>query len=149
MQKFSLKVVFVPSRLCLAFALMGLASCASEDLERRMGILEDRTSKLEQAFSQLETEHVASVAKVREILKGDAAQVKADREHLRVELNGRLDEVYRQAENVRKDIIAIVQRANGATVKELDDRVSLLDVLLGTILLRIEELEKRPQQSKK
>ena len=86
---------------------------------------------------------------MREILKGDAAQVKADREHLRVELNGRLDEVYRQAENVRKDIIAIVQRANGATVKELDDRVSLLDVLLGTILLRIEELEKRPQQSKK
>lgn len=149
MQHCPLKLGMTLSRLCLVICLMGLNSCASEEVERRLGILQDRTARLEQALSQLEIEHAGRIAQVRESLKADAAQIKADREHLRVELNGRLEEVYRQLEIVRKDIIAIVQKANGATVKELDDRVSSLDVLLGTILLRIEELEKRPQQLRK
>lgn len=149
MQRSSPTPSLIISRLFLCLASTMLTGCVSEELERRVGVLEEKTTKLELALSQFDLEHVARIAQSREGLKADAAQVKADREHLRVELNGKLEEAYRQVETVRKDIIAIVQRANGATVKEIDDRVSLLDVLLGTILLRIEELEKRPQPLKK
>lgn len=133
----------------LLLSFLFLTGCASEEFEQRVATLQDRSTKLEKGLVNLEAESSERSAQVNESLKVESAQNKAYRDHLRSELNERLDEVYRQVEVLRKDIIESVQKSNNATLKNVDDRLSPLDVLLGTILMRIEELEKRPTSSRK
>lgn len=133
----------------LILSFLFLTGCASEELEQRVATLQERSTKLEKGLVNLETESSERSAQVNESLKIESAQNKAYRDHLRSELNERLDEVYRQVEVLRKDIIESVQKSNATVLKNVDDRLSPLDVLLGTILMRLEELEKRPVSSKK
>jgi predicted nucleic acid-binding Zn-ribbon protein len=126
-----------------------LAGCASGDLEQRVAMLKEQTAQLEQIAQKLETENANHYTKVRESLNAEDVRNKADRDQLRSEVNNRLDEINRQMELLQKDIIDAVQKTNAALVKSVDARLDSLDVVIGTILLRIEELEKRPQPSKK
>lgn len=116
---------------------------AQDDLSQRSAVLEQQTRKLEQLSSKLETESANRYAQVRESLNAQDMKNKSDRDQLRNDVNTRLDDINRQMESLRKDIIDAVAKTNAALVKGLTSRLDSIDVLIGTILHRVEELEKR------
>jgi tol-pal system protein YbgF len=60
---------------------------------------------------------------VRESLNAQDVKNKQDRDQLRMDVNTRLDDVSRQMEVVRKEIIEVVQRTNSGLAKSLDARL--------------------------
>jgi len=116
---------------------------AQDDLGQRSAVLEQQTRKLEQLSSQLESESANRYAQFRESLNAQDMKNKSDRDQLRIDMNTRLDDINRQMESLRKDIIDAVAKTNATLVKGLTSRLDSIDVAIGTILHRVEELEKR------
>ena len=116
---------------------------AQDDLGQRSAVLEQQTRKLEQLSSQLESGSANRYAQVRESLNAQDMKNKSDRDQLRIDVNTRLDDINRQMESLRKDIIDAVAKTNATLVKGLTSRLDSIDVAIGTILHRVEELEKR------
>ena len=116
---------------------------AQDDLSQRSAVLEQQTRKLEQLASRLESESANRYAQVRESLNAQDMKNKSDRDQLRIDVNTRLDDINRQMESLRKDIIDAVAKTNAALVKGVTARLDSIDVVIGTILHRVEELEKR------
>jgi len=116
---------------------------AQDDLRQRSAALEQQTRKLEQLSSQLESEGANRYAQLRESLNAQDVKNKSDRDQLRIDVNTRLDDINRQMESLRKDIIDAVTKTNAAFAKGLTSRLDSIDVTIGTILHRVEELEKR------
>jgi chromosome segregation ATPase len=116
---------------------------AQDDLSQRSAVLEQQARKLEQLSSQLESGSANRYAQVRESLNAQDMRNKSDRDQLRIDVNTRLDDINRQMESLRKDIIDAVAKTNATLVKGLTSRLDSIDVAIGTILHRVEELEKR------
>lgn len=116
---------------------------AQDDLGQRSAVLEQQARKLEQLTSQLESGSANRYAQVRESLNAQDMRNKSDRDQLRIDVNTRLDDINRQMESLRKDIIDAVAKTNATLVKGLTSRLDSIDVAIGTILHRVEELEKR------
>ena len=116
---------------------------AQDDLGQRSAVLEQQTRKLEQLSSQLESGSANRYAQVRESLNAQDMKNKSDRDQLRIDMNTRLDDINRQMESLRKDIIDAVAKTNATLVKGLTSRLDSIDVAIGTILHRVEELERR------
>ncbi len=114
-----------------------------DDLGQRSAVLEQQARKLEQLSSQLESGSANRYAQVRESLNAQDMKNKSDRDQLRIDVNTRLDDINRQMESLRKDIIDAVAKTNATLVKGLTSRLDSIDVAIGTILHRVEELEKR------
>ena len=94
-----------------------------EDLKQRSAILEQQTKKLEQLAGKLDTENVNRYAQVRESLNAQDVKTKADRDQFRTEMNSRLDDVNKQMETLRKELIEAVQKTNSALMKNVDARL--------------------------
>ena len=90
-----------------------------EDLKQRSVQLEQQTKRLEQLAGKLE----AGYNQVRESLNAQDVKNKQDRDQLRMDVNARLDDVSRQMEVVRKEIIDVVQKTNSGLAKSLDARL--------------------------
>lgn len=90
-----------------------------EDLKQRTAQLEQQTKRLEQLTGKLETGN----NQVRESLNAQDVKNKQDRDQLRMDVNARLDDVSRQMEVVRKEIIEVVQKTNSGLAKSLDVRL--------------------------
>ena len=90
-----------------------------EDLKQRTAQLEQQTKRLEQLASKLETGY----NQLRESLNAQDVKNKQDRDQLRMDVNARLDDVSRQMEVVRKEIIEVVQKTNSGLAKSLDVRL--------------------------
>jgi chromosome segregation ATPase len=116
---------------------------AQDDLSQRSAVLEQQARKLEQLSSQLESGSASRYAQVRESLNAQDMRNKSDRDQLRIDVNTRLDDINRQMESLRKDIIDAVAKTNATLVKSLTSRLDSVDVAIGSILHRVEELEKR------
>jgi chromosome segregation ATPase len=116
---------------------------AQDDLRQRSAALEQQTRKLEQLSSQLESEGANRYAQLRESLNAQDMKNKSDRDQLRIDVNTRLDDINRQMESLRKDIIDAVTKTNAAFAKSIASRLDSIDVTIGTIIHRVEELEKR------
>lgn len=116
---------------------------AQDDLSQRSAVLEQQTRKLEQLASRLESESANRYTQVRESLNAQDMKNKSDRDQLRIDVNTRLDDINRQMESLRKDIIDAVTKTNAALVKSVTTRLDSIDVVIGTISHRVEELEKR------
>ena len=116
---------------------------AQDDLGQRSAVLEQQTRKLEQLSSHLESESANRYAQFRESLNAQDMKNKSDRDQLRIDVNTRLDDINRQMESLRKDIIDAVAKTNATLVKALTSRLDSIDIVIGTILHRVEELEKR------
>ncbi|SLM46354.1 putative TPR repeat containing exported protein periplasmic protein contains a protein prenylyltransferase domain [Nitrospira japonica] len=95
-----------------------------EDLKQRSAGLEQQTKKLDQKLDHwaknLETENTARYSQLRESLNAQDTKSKTDRDQLRTEVNNRLDEINRQMELLRKDIIEVVQKSNTTLAKSVD-----------------------------
>ncbi|HEY7533468.1 MAG TPA: hypothetical protein VH681_11910, partial [Nitrospiraceae bacterium] len=94
-----------------------------DDLKQRSAMIEQQTKKLEQVATKLETDTTTRYAWIQKSLETQDVKNKEDRDQLRVEVNSRLDDVNRQMELLRKDIIEAVQKTNTALVKSLDGRL--------------------------
>jgi chromosome segregation ATPase len=122
---------------------------AHDDLSQRSAALEQQTRKLEQLSTKLETESANRYAQVRESLNAQDMKNKSDRDQLRNDVNTRLDDINRQVESLRKDIIDAVAKTNAALAKGVDTRLDSINAEIRMILHRVEELEKRHSPVKK
>jgi len=94
-----------------------------EDLKQRSTQLEQQTKRLEQLAGKLEAESTARYNQVRESLNAQDVKNKQERDQLRMDVNARLDDVSRQMEVVRKEIIEVVHKTNSGLAKSLDARL--------------------------
>lgn len=122
---------------------------AHDDLSQRSAVLEQQTRKLEQLSLKLESESSNRYSQVRESLNAQDMKNKSDRDQLRSDVNTRLDDINRQMESLRKDILDAVAKTNSALAKGVDTRLDSIHAEIRTILHRVEELEKRRSPAKK
>jgi tol-pal system protein YbgF len=94
-----------------------------EDLKQRASQIEQQTKKLEQLAGKIETESSTRYAWVQKSLDNQELKSKEDRERFRTEMNSRLDDVNKQMETVRKELIEAVQKTNSALMKNVDARL--------------------------
>jgi tol-pal system protein YbgF len=111
-----------------------------EDLKQRSMVLEQQTKKLEQLAAKMETESTTRYAWVQKSLESQDAKNKDDRDQLRGEVNNRLDEVNRQMELLRKDIIDVVKNTNSGLVKGVDAKLDEQRKALVDTQARTEQL---------
>ena len=113
---------------------------AQDDMRQRSAVLEQQTKKLEQLSGKLDAEMANRYAQVRESLNAQDVKNKADRDQLRVDVNTRLDDVNRQMEVLRKDIIDAVQKTNTALAKSMDVKLEEQRKALGDSQARTDQL---------
>ena len=125
----------------------------TQDIQAQHDMLEQRTSLMQENAKTLEQKVDADrsngYAKIRETLTLQDTKNKEDRDRLMTEFNTRLDEVHKQMELLRSEIINAIQRTNGAIVQKVEKHFDSLNGAVGTILLRTEELEKRLEPPRK
>jgi tol-pal system protein YbgF len=111
-----------------------------EDLKQRAAQLEQQTKRLEQLAGKLEADSATRYNQVRESLNAQDVKNKQDRDQLRMDVNVRLDDVSRQMEVVRKEIIEVVQKTNSGLAKSLDARLEEQHKTLTDTQTRTEQL---------
>jgi uncharacterized protein YceH (UPF0502 family) len=125
----------------------------TEDIQAQQNALENRTDLLEQYAKKLEQKIDANTskgyAKVRETLTSQEAKSKEDRDRLKGDVNKRLEEVDNQIASLRTELLDAIQSTNATFAQKVDKRFDSLDVLVASMLQRIEELEKRLQTPRK
>jgi len=117
-----------------------------EDLKQRSAALEQQTKKLEQLAGKLDAENTNRYSQVRESLNAQDLKNKSDRDQLRSEVNNRLDEINRQMELLRKDIIEAVQKTNSALAKNVDLKLDEQRKALADNQVRTEQLSSKFSQ---
>ena len=85
--------------------------------------LQGKQEDLKQRSVKLEADNLARYNQMRESLNAQDVKNKQDRDQLRMDVNARLDDVSRQMEAVRKEIIEVVQKTNSGLAKGLDGRL--------------------------
>ena len=110
------------------------------DLEQRSAVLKQQTVKLEQLATKLETDSTNRYNQVRESLNSQDVKNKTDRDQLRSDVNLRLDDINKQMELLRKDIIDAVQKTNGALTKNVDMKLDEQRKALADNQARTEQL---------
>ena len=113
---------------------------AQDDMRQRSAVLEQQTRKLEQLSAKLDADSANRYAQVRESLNAQDVKNKADRDQLRLDVNARLDDVNRQMEALRKDIIDAVQKSNAVSAKSLDVKFDEQRKALGDTQVRTDQL---------
>ncbi|HKQ35093.1 MAG TPA: tol-pal system protein YbgF [Nitrospiraceae bacterium] len=96
------------------------------ELDRALHQTQDLQGKLEDLkvrSAKMEAENTARYNQMRESLNAQDVKNKQDRDQLRMDVNARLDDVTRQMEAVRKEIIEVVQKTNSGLAKGLDARL--------------------------
>ena len=111
-----------------------------EDLKLRSAQLEQQTKRLEQLAGKLDADNTARFNQVRESLNAQDVKNKQDRDQLRMDVNTRLDDVSRQMEMMRKEIIEVVQKTNSGLAKSLDIRLEEQHKTLAENQARAEQL---------
>lgn len=111
-----------------------------EDLKQRSAQLEQQTKRLEQLAGKLEAESTMRYNQVRESLNAQDVKNKQDRDQLRLDVNTRLDDVNRQMEAVRKEVIDVVQKTNSGLARSLDARLEEQHKALADTQVRTEQL---------
>ncbi len=111
-----------------------------EDLKQRSAQLEQQTKRLEQLAGKLEADSTTRYNQVRESLNAQDAKNKQDRDQLRMDMNARLDDVTRQMEVVRKEIIDVVQKTNSGLTRSLDVRLEEHHKEIADNQARLEQL---------
>src|SRR6476619_2694634 len=96
--------------------------------------------ELEQLSAKLDAENANRYAQVRESLNAQDLKNKSDRDQLRVDVNTRLDDVNRQMEGLRKEIIDVVQKTNTAFAKSMDVKLDEQRKALADTQVRSEQL---------
>ena len=118
-----------------------------EDLKQRSAQLEQQTKRLEQLASKLEADSTTRYNQVRESLNAQDVKNKQERDQLRMDVNTRLDDVSRQMEAIRKEIIEVVQKTNSGLAKSLDVRLEEQHKALTGLSERVSQEEQASKAS--
>jgi len=118
-----------------------------EDLKQRSAQLEQQTKRLEQLAGKLEADNTSRYNQVRESLNAQDVKNKQDRDQLRMDVNARLDDVSRQMEAIRKEIIEVVQKTNSGLAKSLDVRLEEQHKALTGLSERVSQEEQASKAS--
>ena len=118
-----------------------------EDLKQRSAQLEQQTKRLEQLAGKLEADSTTRYNQVRESLNAQDVKNKQDRDQLRIDVNTRLDDVSRQMEVIRKEIIEVVQKTNSGLAKSLDVRLEEQHKSLAGLSERVSQEEQASNAS--
>ena len=118
-----------------------------EDLKQRSAQLEQQTKRLEQLAGKLETDSTTRYNQVRESLNAQDVKNKQERDQLRLDVNARLDDVSRQVEAIRKEIIDVVQKTNSGLAKGIDVRLEEQHKALTGLSERVSQEEQASKAS--
>jgi tol-pal system protein YbgF len=118
-----------------------------EDLKQRSAQLEQQTKRLEQLAGKLEADSTTRYNQVRESLNAQDVKNKQERDQLRMDVNTRLDDVSRQMEAIRKEIIEVVQKTNSGLAKSLDVRLEEQHKALTGLSERVSQEEQASKAS--
>ena len=118
-----------------------------EDLKQRSAQLEQQTKRLEQLAGKLEADSTTRYNQVRESLNAQDVKNKQERDQLRMDVNARLDDVSRQMEAIRKEIIDVVQKTNSGLAKSLDVRLEEQHKALTGLSERVSQEEQTSKVS--
>jgi tol-pal system protein YbgF len=95
----------------------------STKLEQRSVQIEQQTKKLEQLTGKIEADSSARYAWAQKSLDTQDLKSKEERDRFRTEMNSRLDDLNKQMETLRKELIEAVQKTNSALMKGVDTRL--------------------------
>jgi tol-pal system protein YbgF len=95
----------------------------SSKLEQRSIQIEQQTKKLEQLTGKIEADSSARYAWAQKSLDTQDLKSKEERDRFRTEMNSRLDDINKQMETLRKELIEAVQKTNSALMKGVDTRL--------------------------
>ena len=118
-----------------------------EDLKQRAAQLEQQTKRLEQLANKLDADTTTRYSQVRESLNAQDVKSKQERDQLRMDVNARLDDVTRQMEVLRKEIIEVVQKTNSGLAKNLDARLEEQHKALTGLNERVSQEEQESKAS--
>lgn len=118
----------------------------TQEIQKAQDDLRLQTKKLEQLSSKLEAEGTNRYTQVRESLNAQDLKNKSDRDQLRGEVNNRLDEINKQMELLRKDIIEVVQKSNATLAKNVDVKLDEQRKALADNQVRTEQLSSKFSQ---
>ena len=118
-----------------------------EDLKQRAAQLEQQTKRLEQLANKLDADTTTRYSQVRESLNAQDVKSKQERDQLRMDVNARLDDVTRQMEVLRKEIIEVVQKTNSGLAKNLDVRLEEQHKALTGLNERVSQEEQESKAS--
>ena len=118
-----------------------------EDLKQRSAQLEQQTRRLEQLAGKLEADNTTRYNQVRESLNAQDIKNKQDRDQVRTDVNTRLDDVSRQMEAIRKEIIEVVQKTNSGLARSLDVRLEEQHKTLTGLSERVSQEEQASKAS--
>ena len=118
-----------------------------EDLKQRSAQLEQQTKRLEQLAGKLEADSTTRYNQVRESLNAQDVKNKQERDQLRMDVNTRLDDVSRQMEVIRREIIEVVQKTNSGLAKSLDVRLEEQHKALAGLNERVSQEEQASNAS--
>ena len=118
-----------------------------EDLKQRAAQLEQQTKRLEQLANKLDADTTTRYSQVRESLNAQDVKSKQERDQLRMDVNARLDDVTRQMEVLRKEIIEVVQKTNSGLAKNLDVRLEEQHKALTGLNERVSQEEQETKAS--
>lgn len=95
----------------------------TQELQGKQEDLKQQVKKLEQLAGKIETDSATRYAWVQKSLDSQELKQREDRERFMAEVNSRLDDVTRQMETLRKELIEAVQKTNSALMKNVDARL--------------------------
>ncbi len=95
----------------------------AQELKGKQDDLKQQNKKLEQLTAKIEGESATRYAWAQKNFETQGLKSKEDREQFMAEVNARLEDVNRQAEMLRKDLIEVVHKTSGAVLKTVDARL--------------------------
>ncbi|MCX5721952.1 MAG: tol-pal system protein YbgF [Nitrospirae bacterium] len=112
----------------------------AQELQGKQDDLKQQAKKLEQLAAKIEAESATRYAWAQKNFETQELKSKEDRERFMADVNSRLDDVNRQTETLRKELIEVVQKTGGALMKNVDARLEEQQKAAGTSQIRSEQL---------
>lgn len=112
----------------------------AQELQGKQDDLKQQIKKLEQLAAKIEAESATRYAWAQKSVETQELKSKEDRERFMADVNSRLDDVNRQTETLRKELIEVVQKTGGALMKNVDARLEEQQKAAGTSQIRSEQL---------
>lgn len=112
----------------------------AQELQGKQDDLKQQTKKLEQLAVKIEADSATRYAWAQKNFETQELKSKEDRERFMADVNSRLDDVNRQTETLRKELIEVVQKTSGALMKNVDTRLEEQQKAAGNSQIRSEQL---------
>lgn len=112
----------------------------AQELQGKQDDLKQHTKRLEQLAAKIEAESATRYAWAQKNFETQELKNKEDRERFMADVNSRLDDVNRQTEMLRKELIEVVQKTSGALMKNVDIRLEEQQKVAGNSQIRSEQL---------